>query len=49
MVMMQLSMKIADFIHEVLGDSVQEICIRGTERYAGRLISHGDYLKKGSG
>ena len=38
----------SDFIHEVLGDSVQEICIRGTERYAGRLISHSDYLKKGS-
>jgi acyl transferase domain-containing protein/acyl carrier protein len=37
----------ANFIHEVFGDSVQEICIRGTERYAGRLISHEDYLKKG--
>ncbi len=36
-----------DFIHEVLGDNVQEICIRGRSRYAGRLISHADYLKKG--
>lgn len=36
-----------DFIHEVLGDSVQEICIRKNERYAGRLISHPDYMKKG--
>ncbi len=36
-----------DFIYEVLGNSVQEICVRGTKRYAGRLVSHGDYLKKG--
>ncbi|PRT34002.1 type I polyketide synthase [Bacillus wiedmannii] len=36
-----------DFIYEVLGESVQEICIRGSERYAARLITHADYLKKG--
>lgn len=36
-----------DFIHEVLGYNVQEICIRERKRYTGRLISHGEYLKKG--
>lgn len=36
-----------DFIHEVLGDSVQGICLRENERYEGRLIAHTDYLKKG--
>ncbi|MFJ7837990.1 SDR family NAD(P)-dependent oxidoreductase [Lysinibacillus sphaericus] len=37
----------SDFIHEVLGDSVQEVCFRENERYVGRLIAHADYLKKG--
>lgn len=39
--------KNSDFIYEILGSSVQEICVRGGQRFAARLISHNDYLKKG--